>query len=637
MSDMTPVSRLEYFLAKIIGDDVELPEPQTDVELYLAAVAGETVELPPPASRWTLYLAKILGQNVELPVPQSRADLYLAKLAGEDVELPPMPLTRSEAYLALWADGAGGETLTVTGVAPITLANAIAHAIVSLTQSGKCTQADTPTPSDPVDIKCNNGALKYSPNLLDSSAENTTLGKYIEKSTGKVSNSASNFMFEEYIPVVGGKTYVAYGRTWDGTGIADYNRIAWYNSSKAWISGANYTQNQISVATAPSNAAYARFSCNITGSSSTTVTQELVDSYYWVFQEGNAEPSVVHPYHELYVEGTPEVLSVAPIGSATQDGTPAPDNYAPVVGTKMGNTELFAIDTDADTYDPSTQTITRVIGKMVFNGTETFSKSTAYGNAFLVNAASSSWGADKAEAVLCTHFLGLPQSTSTKADNTCFFNQTGHFYFRVTDNSDANAFKSWLAEQYAAGTPVVVYFVRSSSTTEAYTGSPVGSTASVADLFAVGDYKDTQELIGGTVTHKCGIKVFDGTENISTSNACFTVAISDKVTTKAPLLCSHFPYSNKTSSQTDDETIIAFASTNIGFRYDACANKTAFAAFLKAQYDAGTPVIVVYPLAEETTESVTGQSLSTNEGTNVVSVTAEVSDITLTAEYKGAA
>ena len=137
MSDMTPVSRLEYFLAKIIGDDVELPEPQTDVELYLAAVAGETVELPPPASRWTLYLAKILGRDVSLPVPQSRADLYLAKIAGEDVELPPLPLTRSEAYLALWADGAGGQTLTVTGVAPIALANAIAHSILSLTQSGK--------------------------------------------------------------------------------------------------------------------------------------------------------------------------------------------------------------------------------------------------------------------------------------------------------------------------------------------------------------------------------------------------------------------------------------------------------------------------------------------------------------------
>lgn len=152
MSDMTPVSRLEYFLAKIIGDDVELPEPQTDVELYLAAVAGETLELPPPASRWTLYLAKILGQNVILPVPQSRADLYLAKIAGEDVELPPLPLTRSEAYLALWAENGSGEIVTVTGTSPLVLANAMAHAIRKLVQYGKCSTVDG-------DIYCNNGKL----------------------------------------------------------------------------------------------------------------------------------------------------------------------------------------------------------------------------------------------------------------------------------------------------------------------------------------------------------------------------------------------------------------------------------------------------------------------------------------------
>ena len=49
---------------------------------------------------------------------------------------------------------------TVTGNSPITLSNAIARAIKSLTQTGLCTQASTPTPSAPVDIVCNNGALR---------------------------------------------------------------------------------------------------------------------------------------------------------------------------------------------------------------------------------------------------------------------------------------------------------------------------------------------------------------------------------------------------------------------------------------------------------------------------------------------
>ena len=56
--------------------------------------------------------------------------------------------------------GAAAVLETVTGNAPLTLANAVAKAIKSLTQTGLCTQDGTPTPSAPVDIVCNNGALR---------------------------------------------------------------------------------------------------------------------------------------------------------------------------------------------------------------------------------------------------------------------------------------------------------------------------------------------------------------------------------------------------------------------------------------------------------------------------------------------
>ena len=49
---------------------------------------------------------------------------------------------------------------TITGNAPLILTNAVNNSITSLTQYGKCTQNGTPTPSAPVDIVCNNGALK---------------------------------------------------------------------------------------------------------------------------------------------------------------------------------------------------------------------------------------------------------------------------------------------------------------------------------------------------------------------------------------------------------------------------------------------------------------------------------------------
>lgn len=48
----------------------------------------------------------------------------------------------------------------LTGNSPLSLPNAVAKPIKSLTQYGLCTQAATPTPDAPVDIMCNNGALR---------------------------------------------------------------------------------------------------------------------------------------------------------------------------------------------------------------------------------------------------------------------------------------------------------------------------------------------------------------------------------------------------------------------------------------------------------------------------------------------
>ena len=155
----------------------------------------------------------------------------------------------------------------------------------------------------------------------------------------------------------------------------------------------------------------------------------------------------------IYADGTPEVLTIS--------GT----DHMQTASVQ----DLCGVGNVADEQDIISGAVTHRIGYHVFYGTETFSKSTAYGKAFLINAASSAWGADRIHAVLCTHFLGLPQTSGSQEDNTCFFNQTGHFYFRVTDNSDANAFKAWLAEQYAAGTPVIVAYALSEETSETVT------------------------------------------------------------------------------------------------------------------------------------------------------------------------
>ena len=101
-------------------------------------------------------------------------------------------------------------------------------------------------------------------------------------------------------------------------------------------------------------------------------------------------------------------------------------------------------------------------------------------------------------------------------------------------------------------------------------------TAFVEDLLAVGDVTDEQDIISGTVTRRVGVCVYDGTQTIGD----------------------------------------VYLSTTGG-------------------KDVGA--IIVYPLAEETTETVTAQHLHTSKGDNTISVTAEVSEITLSVQYKAQA
>ena len=158
---MVQPTRIEEYLAKATGGDADepLPDPITRIELYLAKIAGEDVQLPDrPVTRIEAYLAAIAGEDVDLPdYPITRIEQLLAKAAGEEVD-DVDPITRIEGYLAE-LQGGGGTLMTYTGDLPTTI-TALAKAIHSLTQYGLCTQADTPTPSAPQDIYCNNGALK---------------------------------------------------------------------------------------------------------------------------------------------------------------------------------------------------------------------------------------------------------------------------------------------------------------------------------------------------------------------------------------------------------------------------------------------------------------------------------------------
>lgn len=161
-----------------------------------------------------------------------------------------------------------------------------------------------------------------------------------------------------------------------------------------------------------------------------------------------------------------------------------------------------------------------------------------------------------------------------------------------------------------------------------------GSSATASLLLGVGSYADAQDIIKGNITRKVGIKVLNGFETIGTSNKVFTIAINDKVKSKTELICSHCAYSSLASSTCPNNSIISFASQNIGIRNDACADEEAFRQWLHREYAKGTPVIVVYPLATEKTETATPQNLSNPKGEVTIVRDAEVSGLPMSATIK---
>lgn len=153
-----------------------------------------------------------------------------------------------------------------------------------------------------------------------------------------------------------------------------------------------------------------------------------------------------------------------------------------------------------------------------------------------------------------------------------------------------------------------------------------GDTATAEPLLAVGDYKDVQEVLTGAVTRNVGIKVLDGTENwrktSSSSKYCSltktdTTGFPNAITTSFNVICTH-----AIGTDYNVQGSCSFGANNFNFNYKDSANDLEdFKQFLADQYNSGNPVVIVYPLATATTESVTPQPLSIQAGTNIIEIT----------------
>ena len=424
---------------------------------------------------------------------------------------------------------------TLKGNAPLSF-TAVQDQISSLTQYGKCTQNGTPTPSAPVDIMCNNGALKLADDELPAGFKRLASIKF-----------DGDFWYETGEAMTGNDDVTM---TLDGTSTSGQNVFGSYNGTSSG------TKN---------------FSLYLYGGGSTSNCYLRYGGQLLRPRFGSGERTIT-----FGKSGTSGFYT---------DVTAEPDTFTTVAGAFIG---------------------------MLPN-----SSSPAYTGTIVGNI------------LVGTRLKWIP--CERESDGVVGYYETvkGVFLEPVGTGSPTKGSydTSHLTVLSVVGTPEVLTVSASGATDQ---------TASVVNLFSAGDYKDEQNIISGTVKRNVGIMVFDGTEEwvAHTVEGTYRYRFKDKKVEKSPFASTHFVYSSKASGEiSNGEMMCGAASANAYFRNTDCATLADFTAWLAAQYAAGTPVIVIYPLTEVTTESVDGQSLSTAAGTNTINVTAEVNPIELEVEY----
>ncbi|MBP8594647.1 MAG: hypothetical protein KBI35_09570 [Ruminococcus sp.] len=418
-----PETRIEDYLDVMTGGNAALPQPILRIEFYYAFLAGMAVELPQPILDDEKLLAKICGMGVEAPtyIPgiSPRLYAYMAKKGGQDVQVPD-PILRLECY---WYDYSAGEAPSVqeyTGAVPVTFV-ADGTPLIDYLISGNTVQNGTPTPDSPITPQ---GTGERTGNLFDAA---TAYGAMYSDGviTGQANaiNDKKNKVTADMI----GKTY-----TISITPL----RIASKAFMSITINGTTYwRENELTV--------NQRSSFQFT-----PVTEN--DQWYITYDIGD-----VCSYKDIMVNEGSTALPYEPYG------------YKIPISSANATTPIYLGEVET----------TRKVKKLMLTGEET--------NWYYYE---NETGTTKFFYLVLVRVVGV---TLNDLLNTHGFNtievahQSGNIFIRIYAVSEGmetiEEWKSYLAAQYAAGTPVTVWYVLATEET-VVVNEP---------LMKIGDYADT--------------------------------------------------------------------------------------------------------------------------------------------------
>ena len=358
---------------------------------------------------------------------------------------------------------------------------------------------------------------------------------------------------------------------------------------------------------------------------------------------------------------------VKAFGGTEQNGTPTPDALVDIVSNngalkvspnlfdKNASYALFdgylnnvsvGGNTTLMTYSGGDKTI---IIKVAPNTTYTVTRVTNLGSV--------------SDMIRCAAFTTLPSngstgvvlynlSSNTQQANATFTTLSDTQYVAINVRNTSAVGDDWTqfvdAFQLEQGSTATQYRpygqIYTDGTVETIKDS-LNNTATVEMLLKVGDYQDVQEILSGAVTRKIGVKVLDGTEDWVKGQSFYCNTLTGVLQADHSCYCTHYQgVMNNSDVVTDSNTCRVGYHIGSDIAWDRlyiCADRSLyataqdFANYLAQQYAAGTPVIVIYPLATPTTESVAGQTLQVKTGDNVLEITqASLTGLELEAEYQ---
>lgn len=622
-----------------------------------------------------------LARNIQRVLPVTQADIDAAAALGKGwvvwkvIEVnDPIDNLRGGTQLVikqnsitpgqnvrrvLIVSGPGGETVVIgPGPSPLLLPDAIVNSLSYVKAFGGTEQSGTPTPNIPVDIVSNNGALAFRDTELPV-AYRRILGMTMNNDcyyeiTGFKMNGSDTLRFSftrtganacnvlgaydgtsadsNYSLYAGGSSSAKYlrydGDTYNSYAVADkkYNVVLTPTGSdgmetdSTWTAKTFTSTTNLCIGTTSPSATSSKMVGSIHGSVVVDGRLELIPcervsdgeiGYYDTYTETFFEPIGTTPTSLGYDYTKCDIVAAGPVETINVHGK----------NLNGGG----ALDHQGYTSTGGTSTSTTFCGtlwKIKVNPGEKYTIS--YGNfpdgisGVFINTwlSDGTWNSRQAIAISGAYTYTIPAGV-------------GEVNFTLYKTGGVTiASNSWL--QVEAGETATTY--------EPYYD---GGTATTEILLAVDTYTDQQEVISGSVARKCGAVILDSSfewtydSTYGRVNATIPNLWGSTVARTVPGFCTHFEW---LSHQESISAITAgqcySASANRIFLHISQTSADAFSAWLDAQKDAGTPVIIVFPLETATTDSVAGQTLQVQAGNNTLEITqAGMDGLELEAEY----